>query len=51
MEQLDRLQDEAERLVLLLKDRQPGLSMWWTLVKQRLQAIEVILDEMQRSAA
>jgi hypothetical protein len=33
---LDELQTEAERLVALLKDRQPGLMSWNGFLKERI---------------
>lgn len=39
----DRLQEEAEKLVALLKDREVGLFSWHTLLNERLKTIHDLL--------
>ena len=39
----DRLQEEAEKLVALLKDREVGLFSWHILLNERLKTIHDIL--------
>lgn len=41
---LDQLQTEAERLVSLLKDRQPGLMTWNEMLRSRLIRIRQMLE-------
>lgn len=40
---LDQLQQEAEKLVSLLKDRQLGLMTWHMLLEERLKAIKQMI--------
>lgn len=42
---LDKLQSECERLVLLLKDRQQGMFTWNMAVAERLQAIKKFAND------
>ena len=46
----DHLQSEAERLVVLLKERHPGLATWCQAVRDRLDAIQdlVTVDDRPR---
>ena len=39
----DELQDEVEKLLALLKDRQPGLVTWNELLADRLVAIQKLI--------
>ena len=39
----DRLQEEAEKLVALLKDREVGLFSWHMLLNERLKTIHDLL--------
>ena len=41
---LDQLQAEAEQLVLLLKDRQPGLFSWGDMLRSRMIRIRQLLS-------
>ena len=41
---LDELQIEIEKLLSLLKDRQPGLITWNMFLGERLEAIKKMLD-------
>jgi hypothetical protein len=43
---LDELQSEAEKLVALLKDRQPGLVTWNTLMNERVESIHNMTGEI-----
>lgn len=45
---LDKLQAEAEKLMQLLKDRQVGLTSWWVLLRERLDALDDVADGMGR---
>jgi len=42
---LDKLQGEAEKLLSLLKDRQPGLMAWNEFMKERLEAIHKLTSK------
>jgi len=42
---LDKLQAEAEKLVALLKDRQPGLMTWNGFLAERLTNIREMIKE------
>lgn len=41
---LDELQQEAQKLVALLKDRQPGLMTWNEMVRDRLTSIHAMTE-------
>lgn len=43
---LDELQSEAEKLVSLLKDRQPGLMTWNNFLRERLEAIHQLTSKV-----
>jgi len=43
---LDELQQEAEKLVALLKDRQSGLMSWNMLMKERVESIHNMTGEV-----
>lgn len=47
MNRLDRLQEEAEKLVSLLKGREPGLSTWWGFFEARCEALRELLKPMK----
>ena len=42
---LDELQQEAEKLVSLLKDRQPGLMTWNEFIQERLQNLHRLTSQ------
>lgn len=42
---LDELQGEAEKLVSLLKDRQPGLMTWNDFMRERLEALHSLASK------
>jgi len=42
---LNKLQTETEKLLALLKDRQPGLSTWNGFVKERLENIVALASD------
>lgn len=39
-DRLNELQDSAEKLLVLLKDRQMGLMCWWTMTGDALRTIQ-----------
>jgi hypothetical protein len=41
---LDELQAEVEKLLALLKDRQPGLMAWNMFLNERLEAIQKMIE-------
>lgn len=41
---LDELQVEVEKLLSLLKDRQPGLVTWHMFIGERLKALKKMID-------
>lgn len=41
---LDELQKETEKLLLLLKDRQTGLMSWNMLLTERLKEIKKLIE-------
>lgn len=41
---LDELQQEAEKLVALLKDRQPGLMTWGMFLRDRLTRLHGLIS-------
>jgi hypothetical protein len=41
---LDDLQNEVEKLLALLRDRQPGLFAWNDFMRERLSAIKAMID-------
>ena len=43
---LDKLQAEVEKLLSLLKDRQPGLMTWKEHVEERLKTIQKMITEL-----
>lgn len=45
-EQLDEIQQEAEKLLALLKDRQPGLSTWNEFMQERLQSLHGLISQV-----
>lgn len=42
---LDELQAEVEKLLALLKDRQPGLFTWNEFLANRLRTIKAIIEK------
>ena len=42
---LDELQTETEKLLSLLKDRQPGLYTWNTFMFERLAILKGLIDK------
>ena len=42
---LDELQSEAEKLVILLKDRQPGLMTWHDWLNNRLERLHQLTSD------
>ena len=42
---LDKLQNEAEKLLALLKDRQPGLFTWKIMLVERINSIRKLMEE------
>ncbi len=42
---LDELQEETEKLLALLKDRQPGLMTWHEFLHERLQNLYVLISK------
>lgn len=45
---LDKLQAEVEKLLSLLKDRQPGLTTWNMFLEERLKTIQKMITELTR---
>lgn len=45
-ELLAELKIETEKLLALLKDNEIGLMTWWTFLKDRLEAITQIKQEL-----
>ena len=43
---LDKLQAEVEKLLSLLKDRQPGLMTWNMFLEERLKTIQKMTTEL-----
>ncbi len=43
---LDELQQEAEKLLALLRDRQPGLMSWHGFLDERLRNIHTITSKV-----
>ncbi|TWU51412.1 hypothetical protein Poly59_30040 [Rubripirellula reticaptiva] len=41
---LDELQAEVEKLLALLKDRQPGLMTWNMFLNERLEAVQKMIE-------
>lgn len=42
---LDKLQNEVEKLLALLKDRQPGFMTWNMFLAERLSAIKKMAED------
>ena len=43
---LDELQSEADKLVSLLKDRQPGLATWNRLLRERVESLHWLTGQV-----
>jgi len=44
---LNKLQSETEKLLDLLKDRQPGLATWNLLLRERLENLKKLITEQE----
>lgn len=42
---LEKLQEETEKLLALLQDRQPGLMTWNMFLKERLESVVTLAAE------
>lgn len=47
-DRLDVLEVECEKLLALLKDRQPGLSTWNSFFDNRLRSLQAAIDVLRQ---